>query len=84
MGGLLVRVSGATAIGVVLKQLRRQRAMTQEQIAVEAGLDRTYVSYLETGRRSPSLDTMLALSTALHTPLAQIALLIEDRLNSDQ
>jgi transcriptional regulator with XRE-family HTH domain len=58
--------------------------MTQERLAAEAGLDRTYVSYLEGGRRSPSLDTMLAISGALRTPLPQIASLIEEQLNGDQ
>ena len=72
----------ATAFGAVLKELRRQRSITQERLAESADLDRTYVSYLENGHRSPSLDTMLAISHALRIPFAQLASLVEEHLNS--
>ncbi|MRT00670.1 helix-turn-helix domain-containing protein [Ralstonia pickettii] len=63
-------------------RLRRQRSMTQQRLAVEADLDRTYISYLENGHRSPSLDTMLAISRALCISLAQLASLIEGHLSA--
>ena len=74
--------TGATAFGVVLIRLRRQRSMTQQRLAAEADLDRTYISYLENGHRSPSLDTMLAISRALCISLAQLASLIEGHLSA--
>ncbi|WP_301540018.1 helix-turn-helix domain-containing protein [Ralstonia pickettii] len=74
--------TGAAAFGVVLMRLRRQRSMTQQRLAVEADLDRTYISYLENGHRSPSLDTMLAISRALCISLAQLASLIEGHLSA--
>lgn len=72
----------AAAFGVVLMRLRRQRSMTQQRLAVEADLDRTYISYLENGHRSPSLDTMLAISQALNISLTQLASLVEGHLRA--
>ncbi|WP_104655714.1 helix-turn-helix domain-containing protein [Ralstonia insidiosa] len=74
--------TGAAAFGVVLMRLRRQRSMTQQRLAAEADLDRTYISYLENGHRSPTLDTMLAISRALCISLAQLASLIEGHLSA--
>ncbi|HEK1520075.1 TPA: helix-turn-helix transcriptional regulator, partial [Pseudomonas aeruginosa] len=44
------------AFGRALRQLRKRRNMTQEILGFEAGLDRTYISVLERGERSPTLD----------------------------
>lgn len=73
--------STAAVFGAVLRELRKKQPLSQEKLAFEAGLDRTYISLLELGQRSPSLDTMLALARALHIPLAHIASLVEERLS---
>lgn len=79
-----MRTNAAAVFGAVLSELRQQRSMTQEQLAVRADLDRTYISYLENAHRSPSLETMLALAHALQIPLSQIAALVEERLDAQQ
>ncbi len=38
-----------------LRSLRRQKGMTQLQVAIEFGIDRTFLSDLERGRKSVSL-----------------------------
>lgn len=48
-----------------LKKYRRLRAMSQEELAHLAGIDRTYVSALERQVYSASLDTISNLATAL-------------------
>lgn len=78
-----MKTKAAAAFGAVLRELRLQRSLTQEQLADEADLDRTFISYLEHAHRSPSLDTMLAISRGLRIPLAQLASLIEERLNAE-
>lgn len=70
----------AAAFGSVLRELRKRQLLSQEKLAFEAGLDRTYISLLEVGQRSPSLDTMLALSRALQITLANLASQVEGRL----
>lgn len=51
--------------GELLKQYRIQNNKSQEELAFDAGLDRTYISLLERGKRQPSLSTIFVLSDAL-------------------
>lgn len=53
------------AFGLVLRDLRRERAMSQETLALESQLDRTFISLLERGLRQPSLTTILQLAKPL-------------------
>lgn len=65
------------AFGKALRQIRTQRAITQETLAFECGLDRTYVSLLELGANSPTLDTIMALCEGLDISLPSFAILVE-------
>ena len=53
------------AFGSRLKALRVSRTLTQEGLAEKAGLDRTYVSSCERGKRNVSLQNIYRLSDAL-------------------
>jgi len=48
-----------------LKARRLERGLSQEELAQEAGLDRSYVSLLENERYSVSLDTLEKLAAVL-------------------
>lgn len=54
-------------IGYVIKILRTQRKMTQEQIALEADLATSNVSRIEKGLRQPSQKVLKKLACALNT-----------------
>ena len=54
----------AAAFGAVLRDVRKERGLSQEDLGFESGYHRTYVSLLERGLKSPSLQT-LALPDAL-------------------
>lgn len=58
-------MDAAVAFGKVLRQLRVEAGLTQEQLGLEADLRRTYVSVLELGQQQPSLTTILKLARAL-------------------
>lgn len=61
------------AFGSALRELRNQRALSQEALAFEAELARNYISQLELGSKSPSLRTIFKLCTVLDTsPAAMI------------
>lgn len=49
----------------LIKQLRLEKGLSQEELSGLAGLDRTYISLLERGKRSPSLITIEKLTSAL-------------------
>jgi transcriptional regulator with XRE-family HTH domain len=53
------------AFGIVLASLRRERSLSQEDLAELAGLHRTFVSRVERSVQAPSLLAIYALSTAL-------------------
>lgn len=68
------------AFGRVLKDLRLQAGLTQEQLGFEAGLERIYVSLLERGERSPSLVVIFDLAKALKMTGADLVSLVEERM----
>ena len=53
------------AFGIAVRHLRTATSISQETLAERAGLDRTYVSALERGRKNPTLKTMAKRATAL-------------------
>lgn len=58
--------------GQRLAQLRRERGLSQEELAFRAGLHRTYVSSAERGQRNVSLVNIEKLCTALGTDIAEM------------
>lgn len=66
------------AFGLVLKKMRLEAGMSQEKLGLHTGLDRTFISMLERGKRSPSLRTIVLLSECLSiTPSEFIQLTME-------
>lgn len=51
--------------GRKLRSLRKERYLSQEDLALEAGLDRTYVSGIEIGKRNVALVNIFKLAKAL-------------------
>lgn len=65
------------AFGQAVRELRRGKGQSQESLAFAADFDRTYISLLELGQKSPTLDTIMALCSALDVGLAQLASRVE-------
>jgi transcriptional regulator with XRE-family HTH domain len=61
------------------RSLRAARGWSQERLAEEAGIHRTYLGGIETARRNPSLRNLIRLARALGVPIAD---LFEDRAAS--
>ncbi len=55
------------AFGNALKEARLNKGLSQEQLALQSGIDRTYVGMLERGTRHPSLAFLFAISPTLGT-----------------
>jgi transcriptional regulator with XRE-family HTH domain len=58
--------------GQVLQQLRKECGISQEELGFESGYHRTYISQLERGKKSPSLQTLFQLAKALKVEPSQI------------
>lgn len=55
--------------GPLLRQWRTRRRFSQLQLAAEAGVSQRHLSFLETGRASPSREMLLHLGEVLDVPL---------------
>jgi transcriptional regulator with XRE-family HTH domain len=58
--------------GRSIRSSRKQRGLSQDELAVAAKLSRNYVSDIERGVRNPSLLAVIALSRALRLPLRDL------------
>ena len=59
------------ALGARIKELRGRLEISQEELASRAGLHWTYLSDLERGRQTPTLDLLNRLARALGVTLAE-------------
>lgn len=71
------------AFAQVIRELRHSMALSQEALAHEVGIHRTYVSQLERGLKSPSLKTIFKISEALNISLSELMQLTEVKLTSE-
>jgi transcriptional regulator with XRE-family HTH domain len=51
--------------GSNLARCRKEAGLTQRTVAARAGLHRTQISLLENGKRTPRIDTLIKLASAL-------------------
>jgi DNA-binding XRE family transcriptional regulator len=68
------------AFGRSLQEFRKARDVSQEKLALDAGLDRTFVSLLERGLRSPTMRTLIALAAELDVRPSEIVQRMEELL----
>jgi transcriptional regulator with XRE-family HTH domain len=59
-------------MGKLIKTLREETELTQEQLAKRAGVNHSYISLLENGERVPTVKTADKLCAALGISLAQL------------
>ena len=71
----------AVAFGKVLRNLRQEAGLTQEELGFDADLRRTYISILELGQQQPSLATILKLAKPLKRSAQDIVGLVELELH---
>jgi len=66
--------------GQILKEQREKAGFSQEELAFEAGCNRTFISMLERGLRQPTLTTLLKLGKALKMPAYLLVQLVEQEI----
>lgn len=62
----------SSRFGLRLRELRRERNMTQLRMAVDFGIDRTFISDVERGRKSISLPMLEVLALGFHLSLSEL------------
>ena len=58
--------------GIKIQQLRKLRGMSQEQLAALSGLDRSYISGIEQGKRNASLEVIAKLAKVLEINIKEL------------
>lgn len=66
--------------GQVLKELRNENDISQQQLALDSELDRTYISLLERGLRLPTLGTIFKLAEVLKLSPSDMVMRVEKSL----
>jgi transcriptional regulator with XRE-family HTH domain len=59
-------------VGLNVRQIRKERGWSQEALAFESGLDRTYISGVERGVRNPTVLVLHELAQALKVSEARL------------
>lgn len=59
-------------VGLNVRQIRKERGWSQEDLAFESGLDRTYISGVERGVRNPTVLVLHEMAQALNVPAARL------------
>jgi transcriptional regulator with XRE-family HTH domain len=69
-------------LGEALRRARKAAGISQEELAFEAKVDRTYVSQLENGHKSPTLDVMFRVCPILGVTVSELVAQVERALQS--
>lgn len=59
-------------LGSKIKKIRQKKKMSQEELAFESGLHRTYISDIERGARNVSILNIAKIAKALKVSLREI------------
>jgi transcriptional regulator with XRE-family HTH domain len=70
------------AFGRTVRKARRDRELSQEALADEAGLSAKHVGEIERANKDPRLTTVLKLASALELRSHELLRLFDERLDS--
>lgn len=67
----------ARAFGEALREVRTKHKLSQEELAFDCGFDRTYISLVERGVRSPTIRSLVRLAKGLEVRPSEIVARME-------
>ena len=59
-------------IGIRIRYLRNMKELSQEKLALEAGLNPAFLGHIERGLKCPTIDTLSKIATALNISLSEL------------
>ena len=63
---------GRKLVGLNLRRLRVEREISQERLAFDSGVDRSYLGGMERGEENPTVDILDKLSGTLAVPIGEL------------
>ena len=64
-------ISSQSRVGPLLREWRKRRRRTQLEVALDAGVSARHLSFVETGRSTPSAEMVLLLAEQLEVPVRE-------------
>lgn len=65
-------ITPQTAFGQVLRKHRLAAGLSQEQLGLESGVQRNFISLIETGQNQPTIGTIFRLAGALNVKASKL------------
>lgn len=66
--------------GQVLREVRKEKGFTQDELSHNSGVDRSYISELENGLKAPSILTVFSLAKVLGMKPSKLMEKIEQKM----
>lgn len=67
------------AVGCVIRQLRKERRLSQEVLSGLAGIARSHLAMIEGGTKQPNFETIWRLANALNMRPHELVIRIEEK-----
>lgn len=59
-------------VGIRIKELRKSKGMSQEELAEKMGISPKYLSSIERGKENPTLDTFIKFAMTLNVDISEL------------
>lgn len=69
-----------TAVGYVVRKLRKERGLSQEVLSGLAGMARSHIAMIETGDKKANFETVWKISNALNIRPSTFVQLVEEQI----
>lgn len=66
--------------GTTIRELRQKKKLSQEKLALDAGIDRTYIGDIEKGTRNVSIEIVEKLSNYFQMPISELFKIVESKV----
>ena len=70
-------------MGLVIRKEREKRNQTQEVFSGFATLTRSHLAMIERGQKSPNVETLAKIASALDIPLSELFRLAENEMDKE-
>lgn len=74
----MININIQQKLGYAIKKLRKNNSISQEKFALSIGMDRTYFSSVESGKRNISIQNIEKIANGLDISISELFSLAEN------
>jgi transcriptional regulator with XRE-family HTH domain len=75
-------ISPHAALGIALRKFRREAGLSQEKLGLDSGVQRNFISLIETGQNQPTITTIFKLAAALGIKASDLVIAAEREISA--